>query len=619
MIVMTKKQKKLLYRIILSFILFTVVFITEKFVELNRITVLVLYIIPYLVAGYDVILGFFRNAVRGRIFDEEFLMTAATVGALIIGEYPESVFVMLFFQTGELFQNIAVGKSRRSISSLMEICPDTARVIRNGEEEEIFPEEAEIGETVIIRAGEKIPLDCTVTEGESTVNTSALTGESLPVEIYKGSEIKAGCINLSGTVRAVVTRQYSESTVAKILELVENSTLNKAKSEKFLTRFSRFYTPAVVIGAVALAVIMSIATGDIKESVYRALIFLVVSCPCALVISVPMSFFGGIGCASSKGVLVKGANFLEALGKATHFVFDKTGTLTTGEFFVKEIIPEGSVTEKELISLAAAAEYYSLHPIAKSIVAACENPKTPLSVTEESGLGVRAQTEEGEVLSGSRRYLEKNNIAVPENADCGAGVYVARNSVYIGRIILSDKLKNNAEKTVEALKKQGVSEIYMLTGDNEYAASATAEALGINNFCHSMLPQDKAQFVKRLCENNKGKGSVVFVGDGINDAPVLSLSHVGIAMGAIGSDAAIEAADIVIMDDSIEKCALGIKIARKTKKIVRQNVIFALTVKFAVLIFASFGMTNMWVGVFADVGVAVLAILNAMRAMKIKK
>lgn len=616
---MNRKQKKLLYRIIISLILFVTVLIIEKNLNVNEYILPVLYFVPYIIAGYDVIGGFFRKILRGKVFDEDFLMTIATFGALIVGEYPESVFVMVFFQTGELFQSVAVGKSRKSISALMELCPDEAVVIRNGEEETVFPEEVEAGEVIIVRPGEKIPLDGVINEGVSTLDMKALTGESVPVEVYKGSEVKAGSINLTGTVKIDVTREYSQSTAAKILELVENSGLNKAKTEKFLTRFSRYYTPAVVICALLLAVIPSVITGDWRQWVYRALIFLVVSCPCAVVISVPLSYFGGIGGASSKGILVKGANFLEALANVNTFVFDKTGTLTTGEFSVTGIYPEKGISEKELLRLCASSEYYSNHPLARAVVSACNEKEIPTKLEELSGLGVRAELSGKTVLSGSRRFLEENGITVSDEAKDCTGIYVAADGRFIGFISLFDTPKENAAEALQRLKDAGVSDFVMLTGDSENAAEEIARRVGIKNVRAGLMPDGKTKAVQELCKNKKGREAVAFVGDGINDAPVLALSDVGIAMGGIGSDAAIEAADIVIMDDNLEKCALAVKTAKKTKRIVIQNVVFALGVKFAVLIFAAFGLTNMWIGVISDVGVAVIAILNAMRTLRIKE
>lgn len=615
---MTKKQKKLLLRIIVSLVLFLAVVITDKMLYPHKVIVLLMYLVPYFVAGYDVLLACVKKISRGKFFDEEFLMTIATVGALIVGEYPESVFVMVFFQAGELFQKIAVGKSRRSVSSLMELAPDCATVIRDGEEDTVFSEEVSVGETVIVRPGEKIPLDGVVRDGESALDMKALTGESTPVDVCTGTEVKSGSINLTGTLKIEVLKGFSESTASKILELVENSTLNKAKTEKFLTKFSRVYTPAVVISALLLAVIPSVITGDWKTWLYRALIFLVVSCPCALVISVPLSYFGGIGGASSKGILIKGASFLEALGNVSTFVFDKTGTLTTGEFSVDGVFPEEGFTEEELLCLTARAEYYSNHPLARGIVNAAENITPPDSIREYFGGGVEAVIDGKAVLSGNARFLTEKGISVPSDTVTGTAVLTAADGRFAGHISLSDKPKQGAERTIAQLHSLGVRKTVMLTGDKNDAARTVAEGLGIREYKASLLPSDKADYVKALC-SGKEKGSVVFVGDGINDAPVLALSHVGIAMGGVGSDAAIEASDVVIMDDNIEKCALAVKIAGKTRRIVRENVIFALGVKFLVLILAAFGLTNMWVGVFADVGVAVIAILNAMRTLKVQE
>lgn len=610
---MSKKQKKLLIRITVSLLLFVGVLIVQKLTDINKYILILLYLVPYLIAGYDVLLGCVKNILRGKVFDEEFLMSVATVGALIIGEYPESVFVMVFFQAGELFQNIAVGKSRNSIKALMELVPDEATVIRDGKEETVFPEEVEKGETILVRAGEKIPLDSIVLEGEAAVDMKALTGESVPSDIYAGCEVKAGSICLTGTLKLEAVKEYTDSTVAKILELVENSSLHKAKTEKFLTKFSRVYTPAVVISALLLGVIPSLITGNWSEWVYRALIFLVVSCPCALVISVPLSYFSAIGRASSKGILIKGANYLEALGNANTFAFDKTGTLTTGEFSVIGLYPEKGVTEKELLSNAATAEYYSLHPLGKGILAKENNAVPPDSVREFPGLGIEALADGKTVLAGNLRFMEKNGIII-SSPKKETGVYVARDKKYLGFIALADEPKENVKNAFSKLKALGVERLVMLTGDSFSAAEYTAERVGISEWKSGLLPEDKAVFVEKLCKDKKKGQSVIFTGDGINDAPVLSLSDVGIAMGGIGSDAAIEAADVVIMDDNIEKCAEAVRIAKKTKRIVRENVVFALGVKFAVLILASFGLAGMWLGVFADVGVAVLAIINAVKS-----
>lgn len=612
---MTKKQKRLLIRIIVSAVLFISVLITERLLQPHRLTALALYLIPYLTAGSDVLIGCIKNLFRGRLFDEQLLMTIATVGAIIIGEYPESVFVMVFYQTGELFQSIAVGKSRRSITSLMELAPEEATVLRDGEEKTVFPEEVAVGEHIFVRPGEKIPLDSTVIKGEAAVDMRALTGESAPVDIYEGCQVKAGSICLTGSLELKADREYSDSTAAKILELVENSSLNKARTEKFLTRFSRVYTPAVVLCALVVAIVPSVITGQWSEWVYRALIFLVVSCPCALVISVPLSYFGGIGAASSKGILIKGANYLEALGNAKYFAFDKTGTLTTGEFTVSRLLPENGFSEKELISLASTAECYSNHPLAQAIVKYADNIIKPDSITEYPGLGIKASRDGKTILAGNRRFLENNKISIPEDIT-GTAVYVALEGVYCGAVRLCDSPKENVREALSQLEKLGVSKIFMLTGDNALSAKETAKATGISHLKADLLPRDKAEFVKKLCEEKKSNETVVFAGDGINDAPVLSLTDVGIAMGGAGSDAAIEAADVVIMDDNIEKCAVAVKIAKKTKGIVRQNVTLALGIKFLVLILAGIGIADMWIGVLADVGVAILAILNAMRTLK---
>ena len=615
---MSKKQKKLLYRIIISFVLFLGIIAAEKLFSLSEYVIIAAFLVPYFVAGYDVLRDCVKNIFRGRLFDETFLMTIATVGAFIVGEYPESVFVMLFYQVGELFQSVAVGKSRRSIKELMELFPDEATVIRDGEEDTVFPEEICEGDVLLVRPGEKIAVDSVITEGESSLDMKALTGESAPVEVKTGDSVKAGCINLTGVLTLRAQKEYSESTAAKILELVENSTLHKAKTEKFLTRFSKYYTPAVVILALLVAVIPSLITGDWKEWVYRALIFLVVSCPCALVISVPLSYFSGIGLSSKHGILIKGASYLEALEKADTFVFDKTGTLTTGRFSVSEILPEAGISEKELLLSAALAEYYSSHPLARGIIASAGEITAPEDVKESSGFGVEATVQGRKILAGSKRFLEENGISVPDGKELRTSVFVASDGKLSGVISLRDTEKEGAQKAVSALKNMNIRNIVMLTGDNKAAAEITAGRLGISEFEAGLLPADKVERVRALCEKREKNRSVVFVGDGINDAPVLALSDVGIAMGGVGSDAAIEAADIVIMDDNIEKCALAVKIAKMTGRKVRQNVFFALFIKFAVLLLSALGITNMWLGVIADVGVAVAAIINAVTHREIR-
>lgn len=615
---MSKKQKKLLYRIIISFVLFLGVIAAEKVFSPHKYIIIAAFLVPYFVAGYDVLRDCLKNVFRGKLFDETFLMTIATVGAFVIGEYPESVFVMLFYQVGELFQSVAVGKSRRSIKDLMELFPDEATLIRDGEEQTVFPEEICEGDVLLVRPGEKIAVDSIITEGDSSLDMKALTGESAPVEVKTGDSVKAGCINLTGVLTVRAEKEYSESTAAKILELVENSTLHKAKTEKFLTRFSKYYTPAVVILAVLVAVIPSLITGDWKEWVYRALIFLVVSCPCALVISVPLSYFSGIGLSSKHGILIKGASYLEALEKAGTFVFDKTGTLTTGQFRVSEIFPEDGFTKKELLDITASAEYYSSHPLARGIISSAGEITPPEDVKESSGFGVEATVQGRKILAGSRRFLSENAVSVPDAKELRTAVFVATDGKFSGVISLQDTEKEGSLKAVSALKNMNIRNIVMLTGDNSSAAEITARSLGIPQYEAGLLPADKVEKVRELCEKREKNRTVIFVGDGINDAPVLALSDVGIAMGGVGSDAAIEAADIVIMDDSIEKCSLAVKIAKMTEKKVRQNVFFALFVKFAVLLLSALGITNMWLGVIADVGVAVAAIINAVTHREIK-
>ena len=615
---MSKKQKKLLYRIIISFVLFLGIITAEKVFSPHKFIILAAFLVPYFIAGYDVLRDCVKNIFRGKLFDETFLMTLATVGAFIIGEYPESVFVMLFYQVGELFQSVAVGKSRRSIKDLMELFPDEATVLRDGEESTVFPEEICEGDVLLIRPGEKIAVDGVITEGEASLDMKALTGESAPVEVKAGDSVKAGSINLTGVLTVRAEKEYSESTAAKILELVENSTLHKAKTEKFLTRFSKYYTPAVVILAVLVAVIPSLITGDWREWVYRALIFLVVSCPCALVISVPLSYFSGIGLSSKHGILIKGASYLETLEKADTFVFDKTGTLTTGRFRVSGIYPVEGISESELLTITASAEYYSSHPLARGIIESAGEITPPEAVKESSGFGVEATVQGKKILAGSRRFLTENAVSVPDGKELRTAVFVASDGKFSGVISLQDTEKKGAEKAVSELKKMNIRNMVMLTGDNKAAAEITARRIGITQYEAGLLPADKVEKVRYLCEKREKNRSVIFVGDGINDAPVLALADVGIAMGGVGSDAAIEAADIVIMDDSIEKCSLAVKIAKMTGRKVRQNVFFALFVKFAVLLLSALGITNMWLGVIADVGVAVAAIINAVTHREIR-
>lgn len=616
---MTKKQKKLLTRVIIGCVLFAAVYITQKLSDLNQYIYLAMYLVPYFVTGWDVLYKCVKGIIRGDFLDEAFLMSLATVGALIIGDYPESVFVMVFYQVGELFQSLAVERSRRSISALMDIRPDSATVLRDGVEEEMLPEEVCPGDTIVVRPGEKIPVDGSVLDGTSALDTKALTGESVPMDVKPGDKVVSGSINMSGILKITAEKSYGESSVAKILELVENSSLNKAKSENFITKFAKYYTPAVVIGALILATIPSIITKDPKTWISRALIFLVVSCPCALVISVPLSFFGGIGGASAKGILIKGANFLEALNNTQTVVFDKTGTLTTGTFTVTEVLPSNGFTKEALLKYSSSAEYYSNHPIAVSLKAAASGSASePQDTKEISGFGIDASVDGKRVLCGNHKLMDSNGIKYERLSKGGTVVYTAVDGVYAGAAVIEDTVKPTSAEALRALKTEGVTKTVMLTGDRKEAAEAVNAKLGLSEIHYELLPEDKVRVMDGICKSKDKKSTVVFVGDGINDAPVLTRADVGIAMGALGSDAAIEAADMVIMDDDPAKIATAIKISRKTRRIVTENVVFALSVKFAVLILAAFGLTNMWIGVLADVGVAVLAILNAMRNLKVK-
>ncbi len=602
---MQKRHKKMLARIIVTVIIFAAV----NFIRANDLLKLGLFLIPYFIIGYDVLWSAVKNIFRGQMFDEKFLMTIATVGALVLGEYPEAVFVMLFFQVGDLFESVAVGKSRKSISDLMDLNPDIANVERNGGIEEVFPEEIQVGEILVVKPGEKIAIDGVIVEGESTLDTSALTGESLPKDVVVGDNVSSGCININGLIKIRTTSSFENSTASKIMELVENSAISKAKTESFITRFSRFYTPFVVFCAIALAVIPSIILGNWQEWFGRALLFLVVSCPCALVISVPLSFFGGIGACSKKGILVKGSNYIEALAKVKTVVFDKTGTLTKGNFCVKKICPDG-IREEELLRYAASAEMYSNHPIAKAICREYKGDAVCESVEELSGYGVKAVVDGKTVYAGNIKLL--NSIGIKADEVSGTAVYVAIDGKYAGHIEVADEIKEDARITIDELKKQSITSV-MLTGDRKNAAKEVAENLGIDEYHFELMPSDKVVLVKKYLGE---KGKVVFMGDGINDAPVLAGADIGIAMGGLGADAAIEAADIIIMDDNPSKLINALKIAHKTKRIVIQNIIFALGIKFAVMIFGALGYANMWVAVFADVGVSVIAILNAMRMLK---
>ena len=611
---MTRKQKRTLIRIVLSIILL----VAAVLIPLDGYLKIVAFSAPYLVISYTVLWKAFRNIIHGQIFDENFLMMIASIGAFCIGEYFEGCAVMIFYQVGELFESIAVGKSRKSISSLMDIRPDYANVERDGEVTECDPEEVSVGDIILIKPGEKIPLDGVVISGETTLDTSALTGESVPRSVSKGDEVMSGCINLNGVVRARVTKPFGESTVSRILDLVENSSAKKAKAENFITKFARFYTPCVVIAAVLLAVVPSLITGEWAKWINRALIFLVISCPCALVISVPLSFFGGIGGASKQGILIKGGNYLEALAKAEIIVFDKTGTLTKGVFNVTKICPQG-ISENELLRIAAFAEAYSNHPVSESIRKAYGS-ETDTSVIrnakEIAGRGVSAEIDGKIVFAGNEKLMTENNIAFEKCDETGTIVHVAENGQYLGHIIISDEIKEDSAYSIESLKRNGIRKTVMLTGDSKAVGESVAKRLGLDEVYTELLPDGKVERVEGLIAEKSEKGRLVFVGDGINDAPVLSRADIGIAMGGIGSDAAIEAADIVLMDDKPSKLVKAVEISKKTLAIVNQNIVFALGVKFAVMILGALGFANMWAAVFADVGVSVIAILNAMRALK---
>ena len=615
---MSKKQKRMLFRVLASAVLFAVALLlpTEGWLRLFT------FLIPYAVIAWDVLWRAVRNIAHGQVFDENFLMSLATVGALATGEYPEAVFVMLFYQVGELFQSYAVDQSRKSITSLMDIRPDYANIEVDGQLRQVDPEDVAVGDTIVIKAGERIPLDGVVLEGTSNVDTAALTGESLPREAQPGDDVISGCVNLSGLLRVRVTKAFEESTVAKILDLVENSSSKKAKAENFITKFARYYTPAVVLAAVALALLPPLFTSiQWVDSIQRALNFLVVSCPCALVISVPLSFFGGIGGASKNGILVKGGNYLEVLAKTELVVFDKTGTLTRGVFNVTAIHPD-HCGEAQLLELAALAESYSDHPISRSLKEAYgkELDASRVSNVEElSGRGVRATVDGRQICAGNDKLMEDIGVSWHPCHRVGTTVHVASDGVYLGHIVISDEVKPDAKEAITALKACGVRRTVMLTGDAKAVGESVAQELGLDEVHTQLLPADKVTRVEALLGEVSPKGALAFVGDGINDAPVLSRADIGIAMGGLGSDAAIEAADIVLMDDKPSKLADAIRIARRTLAIVCQNIVFALAVKFLVLALSAAGVANMWEAVFADVGVSVIAILNAMRALKTVK
>lgn len=614
---MTKKQKRMLLRILLSVVLLAAGYL----LPLEGWLRLCAFLVIYAIIGWDVLWRAVRGILHGQVFDENFLMSIATVGAFFIGDYPEAVVVMLFYQTGELFQDYAVGRSRRSIAALMDIRPDYANVEREGALVQVDPDEVAVGDVIVIKAGEKIPLDGVVLEGYSAVDTAALTGESLPRDVEPGGDVISGCVNQSGLLRVQVTKPFGESTVSKILDLVENSSSKKAKAENFITKFARYYTPAVVIFAVLLAVIPPLFLGGWFDWIQRALIFLVISCPCALVISVPLSFFGGIGGASKSGILVKGGNYMEVLSRVETVVFDKTGTLTKGVFNVTAIHPD-QCSEEQLLELAALAESYSDHPISRSLRSSYgfEVDKSRIGKVEElSGRGVRAEVDGDLICAGNDKLMEEIGVKWHPCHRVGTTVHVAVNGSYAGHIVISDEIKPDAAHAIAALKAAGVSKTVMLTGDSRAVGEGVAKELGLDEVHAELLPADKVTEVEALLAQNTGKGKLAFVGDGINDAPVLSRADIGIAMGGMGSDAAIEAADVVLMDDKPSKIAAAIKLSKRTMRIVRQNIIFALAVKALVLVVGALGFANMWEAVFADVGVSVIAILNAMRALRVEK
>ena len=626
---LNKKQKKNLYRVITAFVIVATLMIIEHQtdIEMTWFVSLPLYLTAYLIVGYDVLRKAVKGIIKGQIFDENFLMAVATVGAMVLGEYEEGVAVMLFYQIGELFQSIAVGRSRQNIVDLMDIRPDSANLLgEDGSIEEVDPDDVEIGSILIVNPGEKVPIDGVIIEGRTSLDTSALTGESVPRTAGEGDEVISGCINSSGMIRIRTTKEFGESTVSKILDLVENSSMKKAKAENFISKFAKYYTPIVCYSALALAVLPPL--GRIifgyspmwSEWIFRALTFLVISCPCAVVISVPLSFFGGIGCASSKGILVKGANYLEALADAKTIVFDKTGTLTKGVFEVTAVYPEEGITREELLRFAAYAEISSSHPISLSLKKAYGKEMSldnVIDIEEIAGHGVSAEVLGRRVLVGNEKLMNRSNVVITSEHDEGTVVYIAVDGIYAGCIVISDVIKENTVKAISSLKADGIKTV-MLTGDSERAAARVAESIGVDSYLSELLPGDKVSEVEKLLEKAAGKDKLVFCGDGINDAPVLMRADIGIAMGGLGSDAAIEAADIVLMDDDPAKISLARRISAKTLGIVRQNITFAIGIKVLCLILGAVGIANMWIAIFADVGVMVLAVLNSTRALRIK-
>lgn len=623
---MNKKQKTMLYRIIIAAVLVAAVTVLEKILELNVWIAAVLYMVPYFVIGYDILKKAWKGILKRQVFDENFLMAVATVGAIALGEFREGVAVMLFYQIGELFQSVAVGKSRKNIAALMDIRPDYANIVVDGQIEKVDPDEVEIGTIIVVNPGEKVPIDGIIIEGNTSLNTSALTGESVPRDAACGDEVISGCINLTGTIHIRTTKEFGDSTVSKILDLVENSSLKKSRSENFITKFAKYYTPAVCCSALALALIPPIFNMIMGNPaawqtwIIRALTFLVISCPCALVISIPLSFFGGIGCASTNGILVKGSNYLEALAATKYIVFDKTGTLTKGVFEVTGNYPENGFSQDELLYYAAYAESGSSHPISLSLKKAYADKlelERVSGIEEVAGHGVKAVVDGKKVAAGNVKLMNKVGASVTSEHDDGTAVYVAIDGVYAGCITISDVVKPTSKEAIAGLKAGGIKTV-MLTGDTARTAQRVGTELGLDEIHSELLPADKVAQVERLLGEKGAKENLAFVGDGINDAPVLSRADIGVAMGALGSDAAIEAADVVLMDDDPAKLALAMRISTRTLTIVRQNIVFALAVKLVCLLLGAIGIANMWVAIFADVGVMVLAVLNATRALRIK-
>lgn len=624
---MTAKQKNVLYRIIISAVLLAAIWIVSEFADMPWWLEGILYLIPYFVIGYDILRKAVKGILKGQVFDENFLMAIATIGAIGLKEFREGVAVMLFYQVGELFQSCAVGKSRKNIAALMDIRPDYANVMVDGNLERVDPDDVEIGTEIIVNPGEKVPIDGVVTDGSSTLNTSALTGESVPREIACGDEIISGCINLTGVIKVRTTKEFGESTVSKILDMVENSSMKKSRSENFITRFAKYYTPIVCYSALALAILpplVSLIIGvspEWQKWVIRALTFLVISCPCALVISIPLSFFGGIGCASTNGILVKGSNYLEALASTGYVVFDKTGTLTKGVFEVNGVFAENGFDSHELLKYAAYAENASSHPISLSLKNAYGNKIDANKVSgieEIAGHGVSAVVDGHKVYAGNLKLMNKIGVQVINEHNDGTIVYVAVDDKYAGCIVISDVIKPTTKQAIEGLRNQNIKTV-MLTGDSKAVADRVAAEIGIDIVKSELLPADKVAEVEKLIENKNPKEKVAFAGDGINDAPVLSRADIGIAMGALGSDAAIEAADVVLMDDDPAKISLAMRIAIKTLRIVKENIVFALAIKLVCLVLGALGIANMWIAIFADVGVMVIAVVNATRALRLKK